>query len=111
MTENECTVIQYHRRNDRTPEKDFERREETNKKLTSEVRRAVERARNIITDLQDDVDERCRLFFGLFTLFRSVSHTPIVLNLLFTFYLSVPLKKNIYCGKVLHQLCLILIQC
>ncbi|XP_071161866.1 mirror-image polydactyly gene 1 protein-like isoform X1 [Mytilus edulis] len=58
MTENECTVIQYHRRNDRTPEKDFDRREETNKKLTSEVRRAVERARSKITDLQDDVDER-----------------------------------------------------
>ena len=57
-----CPVIQYHRRNDRTPEKDFERREETSKILSCEVRRAVERARNRITELEDGVDERCNIF-------------------------------------------------
>ena len=51
-------VIIYHRRNDRSPEKEFDKRDVSNKKLSCEVRRAIERTRNKITELQDEVDER-----------------------------------------------------
>jgi hypothetical protein len=51
--------IGYHRKLDRSPEKNIKLTNEYDKKLISEFRRAKENARLKLVDLQDEIDDRC----------------------------------------------------
>lgn len=51
--------ISYHRKLDRSPEKDIKLMNEYDKKLISAFRRAKENARLKLVDLQDEIDDRC----------------------------------------------------
>ncbi|XP_046371007.2 uncharacterized protein LOC124145331 [Haliotis rufescens] len=51
-------VIRYHRRLDRTPEKQFHELPDTDKKLISQIRRATEKTVTSVGKLKDDIEER-----------------------------------------------------
>ena len=56
--EGTLSAVKYHRRLDRSPEKEFERLPESEKKLVSAVRGAVESCRTKVAEMRDELSEK-----------------------------------------------------
>lgn len=54
----DCETVRYRRRLDRTPEKEFEKLPDSEKKLMSAMRGALENCRTRIVGMKDDLDEK-----------------------------------------------------